>query len=395
MVRASVGKSDAPAPTIDGRSLLNRLLDKIERQPDRTRRIQERLPDAFISAEARAACRAILEDAARAGAVELVNGRGETRHLIERVFLTDPDALYRFLDRTPAADLAVEAAATLRSQVSPSSPHANRALEEIVLGWTEGRHPLGIGREDVGRAARFVTVLDAVLKRQPTDRSDMRTFSRLRTGNSKYVEEMTRPIADFMRRAGLADPTLEDDDVLKGMGLEKFPQPVLIAGPICVRDADFSGLVYGGAAPENAASIVPVGPIQSVLTIENFATFNRHVREAKRPADLVIYTGGFPSRSVIAALEAIASWNGGPFHHWGDIDQGGIAIALHLCRTLRVPVLPHLMDADTARRRGTLGNPIERGQAEIPEAWASLADFLCGPECRFLEQEEIDPLPPS
>src|SRR6185437_14761817 len=271
-------------------------------------------------------------------------------------FLANPDALYLFLGRTPAAQLAAEAGATLRAQSSPSSPHAVQALEEIVRGWTEGRRPFGFGRDDVGRAARFIAVLDAVLKREPTDRSDMRTFSRLRTGNSKYVEELARPIADFMRWAALADQTLRDDDVLKSMGLEKFPQPVLLAGPIRVRDADFSGLVYGGAAPEDAANIVPVGPVRSVLTIENFASFNRHVREAKRPGDLVIYTGGFPSRTVIAALEAIASWNGGPFLHWGDIDRGGIGIALHLCRTLRVPVLPHLMDADTARRRGTLGS---------------------------------------
>nr|WP_249788621.1 Wadjet anti-phage system protein JetD domain-containing protein [Bradyrhizobium sp. G127] len=167
-----------------------------------------------------------------------------------------------------------------------------------------------------------------------------------------------------------------------------------MAGPVRLAGVDFAGLVYVGLPPEQAPAIEPAGAIRSILTIENLASFNRHVREALQVDDVVVYTGGFPSRAVAAALVAISRWPGiSRIHHWGDIDEGGLRIALHLTSLVSIPVLPHLMNPALARLHGTPGKASRKIDLLPGHPWQSLAIFLGGDDARFLEQEKIDPKP--
>jgi hypothetical protein len=181
---------------------------------------------------------------------------------------------------------------------------------------------------------------------------------------------------------------------MASLGLEKFSQPVLMAGPVRLAGVDFTGLVYVGLPPEQVPAIEPAGAIRSIITIENLASFNRHVREALRANDLAVYTGGFPSRAVAAALVAISRWPGvARIHHWGDIDEGGLRIALHLKSLLAIPVLPHLMNPALARQHGIPAKASRKVDLPSGHPWHSLAIFLGGDDARFLEQEKIDPEP--
>jgi hypothetical protein len=140
--------------------------------------------------------------------------------------------------------------------------------------------------------------------------------------------------------------------------------------------------------------IEPVRPARAVLTIENLASFNRHVREARLPDDVVLYTGGFPSRAVISALTAVAKWPGvSRIYHWGDIDESGLKIALHLAERLPIPVVPHLMTFDLARTKGARVRKIKAISLPHGSPWTSLAMFLEGEDSHFLEQEVVDPMP--
>jgi hypothetical protein len=181
---------------------------------------------------------------------------------------------------------------------------------------------------------------------------------------------------------------------MASLGLEKFPQPVLVAGPVRIARTDFSSMVYVGIPPEQASLIEPARAIRSIITIENLASFNRHVREARLADDVAVYTGGFPSRAVTAALVAISQWPGiARIHHWGDLDEGGLRIALHLTSLLPILVLPHLMNPALARLHGNPAKASRKVDLPPDHPWQPLATFLGSDDARFLEQENVDPVP--
>jgi hypothetical protein len=146
--------------------------------------------------------------------------------------------------------------------------------------------------------------------------------------------------------------------------------------------------------PEATDRLTLAGPLVSALTIENLASFNRHVREVRQAGELVVYTGGFPSRAVMKALQALCRAGMNALWHWGDIDEGGLRITDFLARKLPVAVQPHLMTDDLARTRGTRVPPI-RIDVQPTSPVAELAKFRGGSDAATLEQEEIDPRAPT
>lgn len=62
---------------------------------------------------------------------------------------------------------------------------------------------------------------------------------------------------------------------------------------------------------------------QPILTIENYASFNRQVREIE-DGSLVVYTGGFPAMGVVELLAKVLPTVPADvgFLHWGDVDAG-------------------------------------------------------------------------
>jgi hypothetical protein len=136
----------------------------------------------------------------------------------------------------------------------------------------------------------------------------------------------------------------------------------------------------------------------AILTIENFASFNRQVREIE-DGSLVVYAGGFPAAGVIDLLSKVLSALPAhvPFLHWGDIDAGGLRIFRYLEESLPRRPLPHLMSRELAEAHGRPANPdaslasIARSDSTIGD----LAEWLAfGADVRHLEQEAIDPASP-
>lgn len=157
------------------RDILGILLDRVERVPDRTRQPAERAPADFSSAADRAAFDRLLADAERQGAISVIKGRGEARHLTERIRLRDAVRLYEFLGRIPAIERARAAVSQLQASVAPRHADAVEARDSIIDGWLRGERPFSISLEQMDQAVDFITALDAVLARDPMDRRDLRT----------------------------------------------------------------------------------------------------------------------------------------------------------------------------------------------------------------------------
>ena len=138
-----------------------------------------------------------------------------------------------------------------------------------------------------------------------------------------------------------------------------------------------------------------------LLTIENFASFNRHILEvdAERRG-LTIYTGGYPSHALQQLITNLSGLlpNEVPCFHWSDIDPDGVFIFLTVARALGRPLHPHLMSSELALRYGSPTPPDlmrRRGIVPASSPIAPLAAFLASSEARTMEQEGLDPKLPD
>ena len=135
------------------------------------------------------------------------------------------------------------------------------------------------------------------------------------------------------------------------------------------------------------------------MTIENFASFNRHVAEADpERVGVTIYVGGYPSLATQEALRSLGA--GVPddvcFFHWSDIDPDGTWIFRTIERAVGKPLTPHLMSAELAEKLGKA--PLEAVRPSVASegsAISPLVAYLQRDDAKWLEQEELDPTIPQ
>lgn len=375
----------------DPTRLLHDLLDRLERQPDRSRRIISRPSQAFSSSDTRDHLVEMLTGACEAGAVALEWDR-DAPHLIARVVLRDADALYRHLSRTPAADQQSAAISGIGAY-RPHTDVGHELQDEMTRVWAAGKSFLGLAPIATDDALKLIRVADAAFTVFEGGPLPLRTRSARLLGDSKAMERMLPKLLAFLKSKGRLDPHLKRDEALTFLGLAKFPQPVLIAGPIAVNGVNAAHLTYLGLPPEAIADVALTGSVRSILTIENLESFHRHVWECRADGEVVIYCGGFPTQGVLRALRHIADLaEVAELHHWGDIDVGGIRIGRFLETSLPYAILPHLMTPILASTLGRKAVPAkELVNFSTASAFFSLASFLSSDDAHWLEQEVLDP----
>lgn len=377
------------------RRLLHDLLDRIERHSEqqRARQVSKKLPLSFPDGHAREAFEAVLRDAARMGAVRLEAGTGELAHLLARVRLEDSAQLYRFLERTPVSERAAQAGARLQREADGLA-HVQELVGEIAAAWRDDRTWLGLGKDDPATAVDFLIALDAV-QQGDFGRRDMRTVSRKRTGHSKRIERHSSRIARWFKATGRVDETATPSEALASIGLEKYPQDIKIAGDLTIDGTPVPALPFIGV-PADVAERLRAVRADTLVTIENLASFQRYAREARRDNELVLYTGGFPAHAVGRTIAQLAR-DIGAIWHWGDIDAAGLRIALVVQRHAARPVHLWMMQPGLAEQFGTPGGAGDPGT--LPEdaspEMRRLADYLRGLDACALEQEELDPASPT
>jgi len=382
-----------------GIELLVRLLERSERNPDRSRPASAAPKyDNLSTAQQVSRFHDQMAAAERFGAVEVQRGRRDRGHLIERVRVRDLELLARHLGRPIAAVAAQRAREELLPVAESGEPWVAALLDEMTGRWARSEAAYRLTVNQIGTAKEFLTLV-ASISRQEAQGLDARTFSFRATTDTKAFDRHASRLAVVLS-ARMGEPGVAADVVWAHIGLERFSHPVHLKGPVVVEGAS-GRLVDGRATP--FASIHPEMLLQlsvleqpaRVLTIENYASFNRQVREIE-DGSLVVYTGGFPAAGVIELLSKVltAVPVDVPFLHWGDVDAGGIRIFRYLEENLPRGPKPHLMTRELAERFGQPADAdpslvsIARSDCAIRE----LAEWLAfGSNVHHLEQEALEP----
>lgn len=384
-------------------SLIDDLLARHERNPVARSLVASIDYDGFANMDLRDNFDEELAALERAGGIELIRTGPKTERRVTSARLKDAGVLYRKVERRPADELAHQAVSELRSR-SGLPPSAASLIDAAVAAWTRGVSHIGIRKGDGRTLANVIDLAIAVHGRMsgdPQGEQDFRTFSRLTVGDSKALEKNVRQVAAAMTKifADMEEQTrLDPEELLASAGIRRLPQPILLHGNVSLDGRPFPTMPYVGVPTDCAGGIDLLTKPDYVLTIENFTSFVRHIREvARSERALVIYSGGFPSRPMLATITRLAAQAQVPTFHWGDMDAGGVRIFQHLERHLAgadILLRPHLMNTELLRRFGrpALGvvGPVGDMHAS---AIADLANFLTASGIVH-EQEEFDPRSP-
>jgi hypothetical protein len=161
-----------------------------------------------------------------------------------------------------------------------------------------------------------------------------------------------------------------------------------------------ASLSYLGIPPTEMMRISFSRQPDYVLTVENFASFSRHVLEADpNGSGLTLFVGGYPSLAAQKAMAVVASMlpDTVPFFHWSDIDADGTWIFRTIERALERRLRPHLMSRELAEAFGVASigaSKLRRGEA-AGSMISNLVDYLAQPEAKLMEQEQVDPQIPN
>ncbi|VIO79132.1 Wadjet anti-phage system protein JetD domain-containing protein [Bradyrhizobium ivorense] len=386
-----------------GIEFLERLLERSERNPDRSRPASAAPEyDRLSTAQQVSRFHDLMIAAERFGAVDVQWGKRDRGHLIERVRVRDPELLARQLGRPTAPATAQRVRQVLLPVAEAGEPWVASLLDEMTARWERGEAAYRLTAGQADAAKEFFTLL-ASISRQEARGLDARSFSHQATNDTKAFDRHASRLAAVLG-VQIGQPGAAADVIWTHIGLERFSHPVHLRGPVAVEGAG-GRLVDGRAKP--FASIHPEMLLQlsvlerptAILTIENYASFNRQVREIEDDS-LVVYTGGFPAAGVIELLAKVLATVPAdvPFLHWGDVDGGGVRIFRYLEENLPRGPQPHLMTKALAEKSGQPADadPSLASIARSRSAIRELAEWLAyASDVRHLEQEALDPAPPA
>ncbi|WP_026976141.1 Wadjet anti-phage system protein JetD domain-containing protein [Alicyclobacillus contaminans] len=371
------------------RVILNRLLDKYEtsaaflRGERTTRRVQVPMTDAVVpryrsggmDPDERKTLHDTLERLERLGWVELDWDRFERGNLLTRVILQwdGIDLVYDGLGRKRKEDVLQSVREELAAYRTRLTPHwmqrwlddveaamdAKKAIPESLLPAQPEKRQLLLES-----LAGLVDKGDEVMA--------MRLFSKRYLKSSKAFEQGIRSRFESLLRqywlpteASAEFRTIEDEAsvLLNEVGIEVAHEDVAFCGPLVLmqngRRLDCCAVSTGVAVDAESLGrmdVVEWGAVRRVLSIENKANYRYYVRTDRKPDDLVIYLGGFPSPAKRRFLKKL--WDvvrhgclgdsGGHaevvFQHWGDLDYGGILIGQLLRDTVWPDMTPWRME---------------------------------------------------
>jgi hypothetical protein len=376
--------------TIQAR-ILNILLDKYERssffRDDRppTRRIILKFYDGGESdfsyydieqSERRISVNRAVIDLSEKSVLSFEWMKGEFEHIIAKIWLNidNLSLAYQIAERNPKSDtfdkICIEIA---NSKKQVKSLWASKFLQDMYDAIRYKRTLVNaipnddIERESLLRAISAIDKLDGVEYME-------RVFSLQTFGDSKQFEKTIKSrLLSILRKYLDVDDDAIDEDILKQVGIVKYPEQFEFCGNISITFdsdiVDFSCLSSGSTvfSSDLSSGHFIINPsIKSIITIENRANYIEYIHKTKSKTELVVYHGGQYSprkrmflRAVASSLPKNCSW-----YHWSDIDYGGFIMLLRLRQEIMPNVIPYRMDIVELKRYHNFSVGIQTSYAE-------------------------------
>jgi hypothetical protein len=273
-------------------------------------------------------------------------------------------------------------------------PWVATLLDEMTVRWARGEAAYRLTAGQADAAKEFFTLL-ASISRQEARGLDARSFSHQATNDTKAFDRHASRLAAVLA-VQIGQPSAAADVVWMHIGLERFSHPVHLKGPVAVEGpggclVDGRAKPFASIHPEMLSQLSVIERPATILTIENYASFNRQVREIE-DGSLVVYTGGFPAAGVVELLAKVLTTVPAevPFLHWGDVDAGGVRIFRYIEENLPRGPRPHLMTKELAEKSGQPADadPSLVSIARSDSAISDLAEWLAfGSDVRHLERK--------
>jgi len=296
---------------------------------------------------------AYLQNAKDQGAISIEWERHHEGTQIERIRVKDLQTLAEYLG-VKTLTSRIEAAQSIMSPVLANAPSwVGAVVDTVYADWEAGKKPLRLSPDD-GLALAHVIRLITHLEQEGAKFLDMRSLSVRLFNDSKLIEGIIGPLIGVYRLAQGASAQ-SDQEFLADLGLEKYPLPVLVKGPVEILLADGDTICprscpYLGIPPDHIDRSSPLPEAKYLLTIENLSSFNTFAR-GQTDSGIILFTHGFPSRHLQALYRDLINRLpiGFPVYHWGDIDVGGFRILAKLQQLAaqasgNYSVRPYMMD---------------------------------------------------
>jgi len=317
------------------------------------------------------------------------------------------------------------------------APLSMHPWDWVSAWWEETNHklqkrkPTGMDLDDLPGYHNLIRVLMALPEIEES--TPKRVLSQALFHDSKRFEQgVDRRLLSLLRKI-YPEELEKDEDYLDQVGIAENPKQTLVCGPLQINmgqnkksseqslaaNASFNmhtnmfinlGFFRGGVGL-SAESIKELSihdiPAKTILLVENLTTYHEVCQRTSilRPPVLVIYTGGFPHKSIQKLLYKISEFisenqnqiDVEAVYHWGDIDYGGIQIFEYLKKNFFPSLKQYRMDVPTYRKYVNSGLPfgddpatkLERLLSEPSyEAWYPVIAELLKHRKR-VEQESI------
>lgn len=344
------------------------------------------------SLQSKEAFEALLKHAQDSGAVRLTWPAHQPDGYIQRVDLTDVDALAHLLGQDSLRSRLVIAQQVLRGKVD-----AFPVLQDVLDQWAVLKRVRNTTPEDVndwlGACVAVEQSRAAVAAGQIE--TAVRDASARIFRDSKRIDALIAPI-DVLLCGSVEDSARSEAEVLQELGLFKEEQPARLAGKVVVRRERGAFVLdrpYCALAPSTVLGVS--GAPSLVLSIENQTTFHVQARRRCDAEELLLYTAGMPSpawrQMYVRMLSDLPE--GVQVAHWGDFDEGGFRIAAFLARAAAEagkvvhPWNMHPDEIPQSLRRPATERTIDRMAGFAEQAhWQEIAVAIR--DARFVAEQE-------
>lgn len=332
-----------------------------------------------LDADKREAIHAAAEELKRQGMIRIVWERHGTGHM-ERILLACEAAhLYQCMGRTMPLMRVEQCWTALAPLADCQSAWIHAFYEEAEALLARKKFPSFLPKE----GTLLQNLIRAILS-LPTVSEDTvpkRVFSQHIFGDSKYFEQVLEaPLLNLLRKF-TAEPCETDAEYLDMAGISCRQGQLWIAGHLDFTMqgkkfflADFPGGV--GLTSDAIRSMEICAPHSYIMTVENLTNAEALAHEAGEER-LLIYTAGFPNRTVQKFLSKIAAADSShaEMWHWGDLDYGGICIFEYLRKTFFPNLKPFRMGVEDFRRYLPFAQPLKEAQSKRLAALLEREEF--------------------